>query len=246
MSCSYSVVPDDEELLHVVLDGEALPGESSRRFEPEATYQRRLATLILILKMKDALLYTHSQRVQQLTRRLTLALNLPKEEGTAIGLAAVFHDIGKITLPDVVLQKASSLTPGEFEIIKKHPVHGALILNQMGLPNEVTLVVYHHHEHWDGSGYPSGLRGEAIPLGARIVAIADAFDAMTSHRPYQTQRTPMEALKELRRCAGTQFDPGLVECFCNSTYAGETVSVQVSCGNRQLTVNVKLGELPIS
>ena len=100
--------------------------------------------------------------------------------------------------------------------IKRHPAYGAELLRQMRMPSQVTHVVSHHHEHWDGGGYPAGLQGEAIPLGARIVAIADAFEVMTSHRPYQAPRPPIQALEELRRCAGIQFDPVLVDRFCSS------------------------------
>jgi HD-GYP domain-containing protein (c-di-GMP phosphodiesterase class II) len=119
----------------------------------------------------------------------------------------------------VVLQKASQLTHEEFAHIKQHPAYGVLMLEQMGMLNQVKCIVYHHHEHWDGSGYPRGLQGEAIPIGACIVAIADAFEVMISCRLYQAPRTPTRALEELRRCAGTQFDPVLVERFCTSLEA---------------------------
>ncbi len=214
MDCLYSALPNDGEPSWVVSDGETLPDRASKRFEPGSAYLGLPATLILTLKTKDAQLYMHSRRVQQFTHLLMLASNLPKERAAAIELAALFHDIGKIVLPGALLQKATCLTQEEFETIKKHPVYGALILNKLGMPDNVFKVVYHHHECWDGRGYPGRLRGEAIPLGARLIAIADAFEAMTAHRIYQTRRTPMQALEELRRCAGSQFDPVLVERFC--------------------------------
>jgi putative nucleotidyltransferase with HDIG domain len=214
MNCLYSVIPNDREPFSVFSDGEDFLNKISKRFEPERAYPRPLATLILTLKMKERQLYMHSWRVQQLTHLFTQALNLSDEQAQGIELAALFHDIGKIALPDALLQKATCLTREEFETIKKHPVHGALLLSNLGMPENVAEVVHHHHEHWDGGGYPSGLRGEAIPLGARLIAIADAFEAMTTGRTYQARRTPRQALEELRRCAGTQFDPLLVDLFC--------------------------------
>ena len=213
MDCLYSALPNDGEPPWVASDGETLPDKASKRSEPGSAYLGLPATLILTLKIKDAQLYIHSRRVQQFTHLLMLASNLPKERAAAIELAALFHDIGKIVLPGALLQKATCLTQEEFETIKKHPLYSALILNKLGMPDNVVKVVYHHHECWDGRGYPGGLRGEAIPLGARLIAIADAFEAMTAHRIYQTRHTPMQALEELRRCAGSQFDPVLVERF---------------------------------
>jgi putative nucleotidyltransferase with HDIG domain len=179
-----------------------------------------LSTLALVIKAKDPQLYLHSRRVQSLANHLTHAMNLPENERVTIGLAALFHDIGKIRIEDALLHKAGRLTSQEFEVIKEHPAHGALILGNFRMLKNIIPMVYHHHERWDGNGYPGRLSGEAIPLGARIVAIADAFEAMTSHRVYQAIRTSDEALEELYRCAGTQFDPYLVEWF--STLVADT------------------------
>jgi HD-GYP domain-containing protein (c-di-GMP phosphodiesterase class II) len=133
-----------------------------------------------------------------------------------IGLAAFFHDIGKTAINNTVLHKPSRLTRQEFEVVKGHTAYGAKILSQFSMLKNVVPSVYYHHERWDGRGYPDGIRGNAIPLGARVVAIVDAFDAMTSDRNYQQRRTASEALEELRRCAGTQFDAQLANFFCNS------------------------------
>lgn len=186
---------------------------SARQYDLKQNLYSVLSILALAIKAKDTQLYLHSRRVQSLANCLMQAMNLPKDERMTVGLAALFHDIGKICIDDALLRKAASLTSQEFEVIKEHPAHGALILGHFRMLKNVVPMVYHHHERWDGKGYPCGLQGEAIPLGARIVAIADAFEVMTSHRVYQTTRTPAEALEELYLCAGTQFDPHLVEWF---------------------------------
>ena len=174
-----------------------------------------ISKLVYALKAKDLHLYRHCYRVEQLTHFLTKSLNLPIGIVIRMRTAALFHDIGKLSISNKLLHKVSSLTRQEFEQIKQHPTQGATILSQQGICKEVVPMVHYHHEHWNGHGYPHGLQGQAIPLGARIIAIADAFEVMTSScRLYQRQRTPLEALAELRRCAGTQFDPNLVDIFC--------------------------------
>lgn len=175
-----------------------------------------LSALISLLKAKDLELYQHSLRVQHFSCCLMQTLTLTENETVTIELAALFHDIGKISIPSKVLHKPSRLTSREFENVKAHCARGAHMLRRVKMLDEVARLVYHHHERWDGFGYPSGLAGEAIPLGARIVAIADAFEVMTSDRVYQTKRTLVEALKELHRCAGTQFDAALVKHFCTN------------------------------
>ncbi len=202
------------DMLHASLGlASATRDTSTRQYESKQHLYSVLSTLALAIKAKDPALYLHSRRVQTLANCLVHALNLPKDERITIGLAALFHDIGKIYIDDALLHKPASLTSQEFEVVKEHPAHGALILNHFRMLKNVIPIVYHHHERWDGNGYPGGLQGEAIPLGARIVAIADAFEVMISYRVYQATRTPAEALEELYLCAGTQFDPHAVEWF---------------------------------
>ncbi len=172
------------------------------------------SSLTPILQAKDPLLYRHSSRVHSLALSFTTTtLQLSEAESLKIGLAAFFHDIGKMNIQDAVLQKASGLTRQEYEIIKNHPAYGADILSQFKLIKSVIPALYHHHERIDGGGYPDGIRGNAIPLGARVIAIVDAFEVMTSERPYQKSRTPLQAFEELYAHAGTQFDAELVELF---------------------------------
>jgi putative nucleotidyltransferase with HDIG domain len=173
------------------------------------------SSLTPVLKAKDPQLYLHSLRVHSLALSFTTSiLQLTEAESLKIGLAAFFHDIGKLNIQNAILQKASGLSRREYEIIKKHPAYGAEILSHFKLINSIIPALYHHHERLDGEGYPSGLRGNAIPLGARIIAIADAFEVMTSHRTYQQRRTALQAIEELKEHAGTQFDAELVALFC--------------------------------
>lgn len=174
------------------------------------------SSLTLALQLKDGQLYRHSQRVQRYAGQLAATLNLSANELQTIELAALFHDIGKIGLSDVVLNKPSRLTEMEYDYVKEHTVRGAMLLTQSGVLSKLTPLVRSHHERWDGFGYPFGLQGKAIPLGARIIAIADAFEAMTTNRVYSAARSTNSALNELRRCAGSHFDPVLVTQFCAS------------------------------
>jgi putative nucleotidyltransferase with HDIG domain len=189
--------------------------EETLQYELQQELSAALSTLTLTLKVKDPQLYEHSCRVQQLIHRLAQALHLPQEEAIMIELAGLFHDIGKLSIHNDLLQKTSCLTRQEFEDIKQHAARGAQIIEQVKVLKRAVPMVRHHHERWDGHGYPAGLRAEAIPFGARMIAITDAFDVMISHRPYITTCTPTQALEELRRCAGTQFDPILVDRFCS-------------------------------
>ena len=185
-------------------------------YEQKQAFKKELTFLGLLLKVNDAATYKHSLRVKKLTHLFLRVLNLPPDNAMIIEAAALLHDLGKIAIDAALLHKPALLTVEEFEEVKKHPALGAIILQQFKTTRRVIPLVYYHHERWDGNGYPAGLRGEAIPLGARIVAITDAFDAITSHRPYQPARTPAQALLELRACAATQFDPFLVRQFCKS------------------------------
>ncbi len=172
------------------------------------------STLALALKAKDPQLYRHSYRVQYFASCLSNALGLAEDEKISIELGALFHDIGKLAIPDAILQKSSRLTRQEFAQIQQHPVHGAVILSRVSTLDQLLPIAYYHHERWDGYGYPNHLQKEAIPISARIVSIADAFEVMISYRTYKKVMTIHRALTELRNCAGTQFDPELVNLFC--------------------------------
>jgi HD-GYP domain-containing protein (c-di-GMP phosphodiesterase class II) len=164
---------------------------------------------------KDHYTYGHSRKVSEYAVALAEALVLPGDRITTLRAAALLHDIGKIGVPDSILNKEGTLTEEEWEQIKAHPQDGVEILRHVINLVNCLPAILHHHEHYDGNGYPSGLKGEDIPAEARILAVADAYDAITSLRPYRQRLSPQQALDELKRCAGTQFDPGLVEVFCS-------------------------------
>ncbi len=193
-----------------------LDTDETLQHELEQESFEALSILTITLQAKDPQLYDHCCRVQRIVHWLAPALSLPEADSITIELAALFHDIGKIAIHNDVLQKPTCLTSEEFQDMKGHAARGADILSHIPLLDKLVPIVLHHHERWDGNGYPYGLHSETIPFGARIVAIADAFEVMTSHRPYQTTRTTTQALEELRRCAGTQFDPVLVDRFCTT------------------------------
>lgn len=182
-----------------------------------------LPTLALALKAKDPQLYRHSYQVQYFASQLSDVLGLSEDEKTTIELGALFHDIGKLAISDSILQKPSRLTRHEFAQVQQHPQHGAFILSQIGSLERLIPIAYYHHERWDGYGYPNHLQKETIPFNARIVSIADAFEVMISQRPYKQAMTASNALAELQRCAGTQFDPELVNVFCTAMI-GETLA----------------------
>ena len=180
----------------------------------ERSQEQGIQILLHLLQRKCLSLYHHSLRVQYLASHLAHSLSLSKTLISAIELAALLHDAGKLLLPDNILQKAGELTQQEFEEVKKHSASGARLLREMMMPERIISLVYHHHERWDGSGYPDGIAGNAIPVGARIITICDAFDAMTSQRSYHHPSTSAQALTQLQCCAGTQFDSFLVSRFC--------------------------------
>jgi diguanylate cyclase (GGDEF)-like protein/PAS domain S-box-containing protein/putative nucleotidyltransferase with HDIG domain len=155
----------------------------------------------------------HTERVSQYCAAIAREMDFPDAEIEKIKTSAILHDIGKITVPPEILNKPGRLTPEEYEMIKKHPETGYQILKSVDEYASLANYVLYHHERIDGTGYPEGLKGEDIPLVSRIIAVADAYEAMTSKRSYQAPRTREEAAKELLRCSGTQFDSEIVGIF---------------------------------
>ena len=181
--------------------------------EIENSYRMTLKALVQALEARDSETHGHSERVVTFSLRLGHELGLDKDALRNLELGALLHDIGKIGVPDAILRKPAALTPEEWDKMKLHPQHGQKILRNIPFLEGATQLVAQHHEKWDGSGYPYGLRGEDIDIGARIFSVVDAFDAMVSDRVYRRGRLYEDALQELERFAGTQFDPMVVAAF---------------------------------
>jgi putative nucleotidyltransferase with HDIG domain len=180
----------------------------------EHLYHATVETLAVAVDAKDQVTHGHIRRVQRhaLAVAKTLGMTDPVDL-KALESAALLHDVGKLAMPDYVLNKPGTLSHGEYETIKLHATKGATILTSVEFPYPVVPTVRHHHEWWNGRGYPDGLSGEGIPLGARILAVVDCFDALTSDRPYRRRLRDDEAVAMLRERAGTTYDPRIVEGF---------------------------------
>ena len=179
----------------------------------EHSYDVTLEALGDALDLKDSETEGHSKRVTAYTIALARAMGIPPAEIKVIARGAFLHDIGKMAIPDEILRKPGKLTPEEEEIMRDHCTRGYHILRKIPFLSEAAAIVYTHQEHFDGNGYPSRLRGNEIPIGARIFAVADAMDAITSDRPYRKARSFDQAREEVLRCSGTQFDPTVVDVF---------------------------------
>ncbi|MDD5437009.1 MAG: diguanylate cyclase, partial [Candidatus Omnitrophica bacterium] len=165
------------------------------------------------IELKDHYTGEHVENTVHFSTELARRLHLPQEDIENIREASVLHDLGKIGISDKILLKKAKLTAKEFEVIKKHPQIAADIIRPIQFMHDIIPLVLYHHERWDGKGYPGGLKGEEIPVGARIIAVADVYQALTSNRPYRKAFSKKEAIKIIRKGAGTQFDPNIVDIF---------------------------------
>ena len=181
--------------------------------EQQAFFLGTLEALTSAIDAKDPYTCGHSQRVSELSKRLAETVGLSPAEVETIRISGLVHDLGKIGVPESVLLKTSRLTDEEFDLIKRHPEIGHRILRGINLFEDALPGVLHHHERWDGRGYPFGLAGDETPLIARIIGVADAFDAMSSSRTYRSAMPRQRVLDEIRKCAGSQFDPELADAF---------------------------------
>lgn len=179
----------------------------------ETFYLEMVKTLARAVDSKDQYTHEHSDRASHRARRLAAEMQLPEQMARYVEYAALLHDIGKIGIDEAILLKPGKLTPEEYEQMKKHPVIGHQILAPVKFLGPVAQMVLYHQEWYDGRGYPEGLKGDQIPLGARMVAVIDAWDAMMSDRPYRKSLGREKAIGELKRGSGTQFDPKVVEAF---------------------------------
>ena len=179
----------------------------------EKTHFETIMAFSEALEARDQYTAGHSRRVMEYSKSIGQHMKLHKQDIEDLRRSALLHDIGKIGIPDIVLQKQTKLTDVEYTVIKSHTETGATILKHIKSLKHLVPAVYHHHERFDGDGYPQGVKGKDIPLHARIIAIADTFDAMTSNRPYRKALSFRTALSELERNKGIQFDPDITEIF---------------------------------
>ncbi len=181
--------------------------------EEQRAYDRTIRTLMAAVETKDVYTRGHSERVSAASVLVAREIGMREDRVSSLRYAGMLHDIGKLGVPTRLLQKSGGLTEGEFAAIKRHPVQGLEIVREIEFLDEANAGIMHHHERLDGLGYPMGLKGNEIPEFARVIAVADAFDSMTTTRSYRGARSVVDAVAELRRCAGTQFDPPMVEAL---------------------------------
>ena len=179
-------------------------------------YKSTISTLAAAIDAKDPYTRGHSQRVMEYTLLGGTSLMLSAEEMETLEYASILHDVGKIAIDAQILNKPGTLTPVEWDMIREHPVIGANILKEIPFLEKASELVMYHHERYDGKGYPEGLKGEDIPVGARLIAVADAFDTMTTDRSYRAAFSVDYSIRELKRCSGTQFCPIAVEAFVSN------------------------------
>lgn len=195
-------------------DISAIAIQNARLYEQsQRAYVNTIAALAAAIDAKDSYTRGHSERVASYSVAIAEEMGLTQKEKNFVESAALLHDIGKIGIPGSILRKPESLSEDEYTVVKMHPYTGVQIIKPVEMLTPVVSIIYHHHEHFDGTGYVENLKGEEIPLGARILSVADAFEAMTSERPYRAALNVEEAIAELQRNGGTQFDPNVVNAF---------------------------------
>lgn len=209
----YPVYDKSGKLLYSVHSAKDMTEIKQAKEDLEDLLINTITSLVSAIDAKSPWTKGHSERVTYYARKIGSELGLSEKEIETLTLAGLLHDIGKLGTYDAVLDKPDKLTAEEFELVKKHPVKGIAILSPIKQLKDIIPIIRHHHEKYDGKGYPDGLKGEEIPLSARILCAADSFDAMTAKRPYKAAREMKDAKEELKRCAGIHFDPDVVEAF---------------------------------
>jgi HD-GYP domain-containing protein (c-di-GMP phosphodiesterase class II) len=192
---------------------EVFKQERARAQDLRRSYIATVRALSNAVEARDAYTGKHAERVAAYGMELAREAGLDVADSPQIEFGFLLHDVGKVAVPDAILFKSSSLTHDEYTLVMSHPVIGSEILRDVDFLGEGKLVVRHHHERWDGTGYPDGLHGEAIPLAARVFAVADALDALTTDRPYRPASSFEHAREEIRAGLGTQFDPAVIAAY---------------------------------
>jgi HD-GYP domain-containing protein (c-di-GMP phosphodiesterase class II) len=205
---------EDVRLLSMFASQAAIAIENARLFEQAETgYLNTIKTLSNIIDAKDSQTFGHSERVMERCMDIADALRIPEQEKEVLKYAGLLHDIGKIGIDVGILRKPSKLSKDEWKVMTMHPVVGSGIVEQIGFLDNLAPIILHHHERYDGKGYPSKLKKENIPLGARILSVVDAYESMVSDRPYRKALSFKKVRQELLDGAGTQFDPKIVKVF---------------------------------
>ncbi|MCX7822283.1 MAG: response regulator [Syntrophobacterales bacterium] len=216
---------NERKIFEFLLNKASLTIENLALYESlMANFYSILRSLVNALEAKDIYTGKHSERVTRIAMRIAKVMGRPIEELDAINTIGYLHDIGKIGIPDQILNKPERLTNEEFNIIKQHPSIGEGIVNELGLSDIERSIIRHHHERWDGRGYPDGIGGEDIPVVTRIVTVADSYDAMTSNRPYRKALSRDVVWKEFIENKGTQFDPQVVDALFDTFHRGDEES----------------------
>jgi ribonuclease P protein subunit RPR2 len=192
---------------------ETFKRERERRHELRRSYMATVRALCNAVEARDAYTGKHAERVAAYGMEIARVLDAPFSDDPEVEFGFLLHDVGKVAVPDSILWKPEPLTPEERTLMERHPVVGWEILREIDFLGEAKLVVRHHHERWDGAGYPDGLAGESIPLAARVFAVADVLDALTTIRPYRPPSPLDDARAMIAEAAGTQFDPEVVAAF---------------------------------
>lgn len=212
----YLIKPLSREELLTAVKGRLNRSRQIRVAQLQQAYEASLTVLANAIDVRDAYTRGHVERVTAYSQVLAFELGWQGRQVEQLRFGAILHDIGKIVIQESTLLKPKALDENEWEIMKQHPITGAEMIKDIPYLVPAIPVIRHHHERWDGHGYPDQLAGYAIPLSARIVAVADGFDAMTIDRPYRQRYSLEEAAKEIEMCSGTQFDPGVVAAFKKS------------------------------
>ncbi len=214
ISSEHPFSPSEVELVSVLSGQAAAAIENARLYEKlQQSYLSMIVTLSGVVEARDLYTDKHMKDIAEYSVEIAQKLRLPDNDIEDIRKAALLHDLGKICVPDHILMKADKLSDDEMDVIKRHPAAGAKIIESVEPIKHAREIIKHHHECYDGTGYPDGLGGNKIPLGARIISVADAFGAMTTDRPYRKALSIEKAIKELKEFAGIQFDPEIVEIF---------------------------------